>query len=523
MINFFLDFDFLGPTPYLYIKKNQRFKTIIGLFLSMICFFFIGLLCILLFYNYIENKEIHINEYFEKKGNFSFTLYNDSVRFKILNNYDISVSKRIIEINALYFNFANDNKITKLNTSTCNLNDIQNLISDNGLNNEDYTCLSKNNVELTISKEGNYSSFIIFYVSKCTNSTENHNHCLPIEYINSYLLKNEIKILTIMNNYIIKNYENIPFILSPYIKKIDIINGFFYNYNFNYKKLLYKKDKGFLIPRYTKKDIQILDILNNDFQIYPEYYQTYYPNSLMSIKIDINKDYIHIIEMTFIKFSDYISNIIGISFIIYKLFFFINYIFVKGVMFTEYMDISNVIESQKNISKYMKKSDLNDKKYSNLSQSHSINQSLNNSNLFLNIPITKSDKDFSNILKVEIEEKEHITSKKIITLWNSFLYSIKYLNQNNKKIKYILSCEEITKKLINTESIIKKSYQVDLLIQNSKNEISSSEVIKSNSEIKIPFPKTQLQISKKFQSKKDILEINNSKNITTIIREEDEN
>ena len=187
------------------------------------------------------------------------------------------------------------------------------------------------------------------------------------------------------------------------------------------------------------------------------------------------------------------------------------------------MDISNVIESQKNISKYMKKSDLNDKKYSNLSQSHSINQSLNNSNLFLNIPITKSDKDFSNILKVEIEEKEHITSKKIITLWNSFLYSIKYLNQNNKKIKYILSCEEITKKLINTESIIKKSYQVDLLIQNSKNEISSSEVIKSNSEIKIPFPKTQLQITKKFQSKKDILEINNSKNITTIIREEDEN
>ena len=72
--------------------------------------------------------------------------------------------------------------------------------------------------------------------------------------------------------------------------------------------------------------------------------------------------------MTFIKFSDYISNIIGISFIIYKLFFFINYIFVKGVMFTEYMDISNVIESQKNIRKYMKKSNLNDKKYSNLNK-----------------------------------------------------------------------------------------------------------------------------------------------------------
>ena len=98
---------------------------------------------------------------------------------------------------------------------------------------------------------------------------------------------------------------------------------------------------------------------------------------------------------------------------------------------------------------------------------------------------------------------------------------MKFLNLNNNKIKYILTCERITKNIINTENIIKKNFQLDIIFYKKKFNFNLSQVSKSNSISDIKSP-TSIPIKKlKSQKSKNDLDLKNS-NFISIIKEEDE-
>ena len=325
MERIFLQLDFLGPTSIIYINGNKRYKSIFGAILSSICFIIIIIVCLFLFLIYIENKEYIINQYLENNGNFSFKMNNNSIRFKILDNYNNIINKKILDIIPFYYNKNEKDNIIQLNTTSCNLNDLKNYSKYiNNLDNNDYICISDTNeINLTITYNETNTSFLFFYIAKCINTTENNNHCLTNEQIESYILKTNIKLLTIIDNNIINYNQYMPVNPYPYIRELNVVQDLFYQYNFNYKKILFKKDEGFILKRYSKKDLYMLDIVNSNYNVYGMDYQSFYPNSLISIKIGLNNDYIHIYEIIYSKFQNCFTNMFGLSFFIYKIFYFI--------------------------------------------------------------------------------------------------------------------------------------------------------------------------------------------------------
>ena len=526
MERIFLQLDFLGPTSIIYINGNKRYKSIFGAILSSICFIIIIIVCVFLFLIYIENKEYIINQYLENNGNFSFKMNNNSIRFKILDNYNNIINKKILDIIPFYYNKNEKDNIIQLNTTSCNLNDLKNYSKYiNNLDNNDYICISDTNeINLTITYNETNTSFLFFYIAKCINTTENNNHCLTNEQIESYILKTNIKLLTIIDNNIINYNQYMPVNPYPYIRELNVVQDLFYQYNFNYKKILFKKDEGFILKRYSKKDLYMLDIVNSNYNVYGMDYQSFYPNSLISIKIGLNNDYIHIYEISFSKFQNCFTNMVGLSFLIYKIFYFINFLFQNGKMFTELMDINYIIDSNNQLDNKVKKNSskrvsfqLNNN-HNNLHQS--TNQILNNSNSMLNIPVTQPINN-KPLTYNHFNDYNQLTKKKNITLCDSFRYHMKFLNLNNNKIKYILTCERITKNIINTENIIKKNFQLDIIFYKKKFNFNLSQVSKSNSISDIKSP-TSIPIKKlKSQKSKNDLDLKNS-NFISIIKEEDE-
>ena len=96
---------------------------------------------------------------------------------------------------------------------------------------------------------------------------------------------------------------------------------------------------------------------------------------------------------------------------------------------------------------------------------------------------------------------------------------MKFLNLNNKKINYILFCENITKNIISTENFLKKNFQFENILNKKKVDFNLSQRSKSNSisEMKSPV------VLKSQRSKQEILDLNNNSNFITIIKEEEEN
>ncbi len=561
----FHQLDFLGPTSIIYINGDKRYKSNFGTILSLVCFILIIVVCLILFIIYVNNKEYIINQYLENNGNFSFKMNNNSIRFKILDNYNNIISEKILKIIPFYYNKNVEENMIQLNTTNCNLNDLKNnnfsKYIDN-LNENDYICLSeKNKINLTITYNETNTSFLLFYIAKCINSTENNNHCLTNEQIESYILKTDIKILTILDNKIIRHNNKTSVNSYPYIRELNIIQGLFYQYNFIYKKILYKKDEGFLLHRYSKKDFYMLDFLNCNYNVFGGDYQSLYPNSLISIKIGLNNDYIHIYEIIFSKFQNCFTNMFGLSFFIYKIFYFINFLFVNGKMFTDLMDNNYIIDSKNKINKYAKEISSNkasfrinnnnninnnisikinnnnnenninnDNNINNNNNNNNINNNnnnnnqstnliLNNSNSVLNIPIPKPNFFKPVITNNNNNDDNKLTKKRYISLCESLRYNMKFLNQNNKKINYILFCENIIKNIISTENFLKKNFQFENILNKKKVDFNLSQRSKSNSisEMKSPV------VLKSQRSKQEILDLKNNSNIITIIKEEEEN
>ena len=535
MKKFFINCDFLGPTANIYIKGKHRFRTKTGSLLSILCVFCILFLNITYFYFFIKNKTPNIYEYLDNTGNYSFYLKNSSIKIKVVDNNNKDISSNFIEIIPFFWNISKDNKeIIQLNTTYCNVND-KNL--------ENFICLNIKSFDYSIRNfKNDNSSFLKFHISKCTNNTENNN-CHTIEDINAFLIKNDLKILIYLEDNYISHNKNIPFSLNNYYTEIDFVQGFFYEYNFNYEKILYKTDNGYFFPNKNKKDFYTLIKNPNDLKIYPSNYQSYYPNSIMEINLKINGESIRNINRNYFKLSSLLSDLICLSWFIYKIFHVICRIINKGRMFTEMMNTDEIVETEKLFDEEMKNNICQKIPSQNITYSFT-NQNMNNSSCLLNLSVNNnqminnpnnnikgnSNKNLINIFSSKFKnEKLKIKKKRKIDFCSSFLYNINCINTTlNKKLQFILICELIVKQIINSEELIRKFYQIELMLIN-KNSINNNLINHSeNSDRKDLINTNSIKVKTPQPFRKNNIDMsgNNTKNetnIITIIREEDEN
>ena len=386
MKKFFINCDFIGPKPILYYNKKTRYRTKIGALLSIIFLILIISFDISFFYFYINNKIKIIYETYENKGNFSLQLNNNSIRFKVVDSNYKTIESNFIQIIPFYsVKNSEIEELYELNTTSCDVNDI-NLYKN--LNSENFICLSnKNNIKYTIInnfKHDNYS-LLKFFISKCTNNTEN-NICSTYNEIQAFLIKNDLKVLLFIDDYQITN-NNKNYILQTYYTEINIVQDLYYEYNLNFDKIIYKIDEGVFFPNIKKKYFHSINKNQNNFKINSYNYQSYYPNSLMEINIQLNGDFIKNIHQEHIKFPEFLSQIVCFTYIIYKIFHITCQLLYKGKMFTEMMDVNEIINTNLYINEK-----LNIKNNNHISQkipSNKIGNSyinnLNNSSSFLHL------------------------------------------------------------------------------------------------------------------------------------------
>ncbi len=402
MKKFFINCDFIGPKPILYYNGKKRYRTKIGALLSIISLLLIISLDISLFYFYINNKTKIIYETYENKGNFSLQLNNNSIRFKVVDSNYEKIQNKFIQIIPFYSIKNTENEeMYELNTTSCDVNDI-NLYKN--LNSENFICLSnKNNIKYTFInnfKHDNYS-LLKFFISKCTNDTEN-NYCSTYDEIQAFLLKNDLKVLFFIDDYQITNNKK-NYILQTYYTEMNIVQDLYYEYNLNFDKIIYKLDEGIFFPNIKKKYFHSVNKNQNNFKINPFNYQSYYPNSLMEINIQLNGDFIKTIHQEYIKFPEFLSQIVCNTYIIYKIFYIVCHLLYKGKMFTEMMNVDEILNTQLSINKklnyqnnsshIMQKLPSNNRGYSNTNH-HLINTS---SILNLSSNISGNNNIFNNL------------------------------------------------------------------------------------------------------------------------------
>ena len=348
MIKFFINCDFLGPKPIIYYNGKKRYRTKLGALLSIISLIFIISLDITFFYYYINNTTKIIYETYENKGNFTVQLNNNSIRFKVVDSNYETIESNFIQIIPFYSIKNTENEeMYELNTTSCDVNDIN---SYKNLNSENFICLSnKNNIKYSIINNFKYDNYseLKFFISKCTNNTEN-NICSTYDEIQAFLIKNDLKVLLFIDDYQITN-NNKNYILQTYYTEMNIVEDLYYEYNLNFEKIIYKIDDGVFFPNIKKKYFHSLNKNQNNFKINSNNYQSYYPNSLMEINIQLNGDFIKSIHLEYIKFPEFLSQIVCISYIIYKIFYIVCHLLYKGKMFTEMMNVGEIINTQQSL------------------------------------------------------------------------------------------------------------------------------------------------------------------------------
>ena len=191
--NAFLFFDILSPAPKLRVNTKSSYKTIFGGVISIILI--ITTLTAIFYFGselIVKNEPVAVN---------SIKNY-DTMDFGINSNeYNI-----FFALEDKYFNYYNDPSIFTLTAYHKNITldsegnelfeykDLEIKTCDNyydsssklkeGLDRSIFYCLKPDQVRIQGYWGYKVNSFAGIVLSKCQNTTENHNHCKPIEEIN---------------------------------------------------------------------------------------------------------------------------------------------------------------------------------------------------------------------------------------------------------------------------------------------------------------------------------------------------
>lgn len=483
----FLSFDLLGPKPKIYYRGDERYKTWVGVLFTFLCLGLILGFIVYFFIAFINGDEVYIQSAITKAiSNFSIDLSNKQIRYKLVDSSNKEIDPKIINVLPLLFTQASTSLYKKhLNTSKCDVLDLLDN-SNNNSNLYNYSCLSKDSINKLQTNNSN-NTYLTLFVAKCLNTTKNNRHCLPLEDIDIFLIRNKIYLIIFLENNSINHSESHPFSSNYIYKKVEIETSLYYKYFYFYKQAFYTIDNGIVFRNEDKYNSYLFED-NYNLKINLPNYDTEIPNSLMEISFVLNTQTAVDIKREYGKLQHFLSESGGVIFLISKLGEFIILLITQGKMYTQIISqtktlsllvrgspsnsSNNIISNNSAIQEQgtFTKNDLVGKPNPNNSVS------MNNSNSFNFSNFTKFMK---NKKKERILQKEGISGpkKKAINLCHSFCYALSCKTGNSNKKKYIHICEEIVKQKLSCEELMQKlkdlEYSITNIVPNNSNNTST--------------------------------------------------
>lgn len=476
----FLSLDLLGSSPKIYYRGKERYQTSLGVIFTLLSSCLILGFIIYFFISYLKGDEMYVQSSYDNNvTNFYLNLSNKGIRYKLVDSLNNEINNTILTV----FPFLiedNNSTITnvQLNTTKCDISDflLRKEIFDDTDYTKNYTCISS---EDNILKQNNisYNSYVNFYIAKCLNTTKNNRHCLSLEDIDIYLIRNKIYLLIYFEDNIVKHSTKIPFESSFIFERIELDTSLYYKYFFSYQKVIYKSDNG-VVFKNDKEYYSYFFENTNMIKVYLPNYQTIIPNTLMEFSLSLNSNSAKYYRRTYDKFQHFLATTGGFIILILKIAECIMYIFTNGIMFSDILSSKENKKDNSSMNKSPEPSNMN-----NVNQSSSLDQiaKIENINTKQGLNISNTNKmNFSKYTKYNknepiIQKKTKKKSKiKRITLWDSFFYSLICGNAISKRGRFIKYCEFTVKAKLSSEEIIKLMNEIEMLLFTVGNILNSN-------------------------------------------------
>jgi hypothetical protein len=277
-MSFLIYFDQSSITPQFYINGNERYVTQTGGFLTIVGMVTSLVLAAYFIFTFFERDSLNVVyslETNEVKPSMNFT------DFFMFTTYDLSTGlpadPRAVTLTPVLWHLINglDESVDILPTKTCTnttfTENYNEMFSSFNIAYEDYHCLDNSkghNLTLYTDMSVANNRYMLIYISRCQNSTENGNHCYADEEINSKLKEMSLFYWAFypVNTYdhgLLEHpitqkagFDNYPF--DPYFLKTRYIT---------FKSLIYESDSALIFDDY----IPHYGITYDEINSYDEY------------------------------------------------------------------------------------------------------------------------------------------------------------------------------------------------------------------------------------------------------------
>ena len=441
----FLTMDLYSYSPRL-LYNQQTYKTIPGALMTLISLIFAIAFSLVELRNYIDGTKKSI--IFAKESNFNNTIkINDIlIGYSIYDQTLRPISKNMVTVFPVFWQVTSDiiASYSNLNSTNCiNTKKYEENKKSDILKISD--CIANNNENITLEQNSAplISKYIALYITKCTNSSDSNNICLPEEEINKVVDSQGLFLALSIENANFNHDKKNP-VSSGYLTSLIPISTDFISYEtYKLRNLIYESDDGLI----TAKKHTYYSVIFETFGIndinYSTNFHMRFANTIKIIQIGVNENYAEKYTRRYEKIQDVLSSVSGICFSIIKIFSYLTKLITKGYM---YRDLSKLIINDSDINKQEK----------NNNNLKTINNYYNSIDISLRKKsnIERSNNEQSNIMvipqNINIREsklkKNHIQNrnKKASSLKmvcnkesNSFDISRNQINNNREILKFM--------------------------------------------------------------------------------------
>ena len=332
-------FDIFTPRATLYYEGNSRYHSKVGLFLSIIFFLLTVGFGIYFLISFLKGDEMSVIPFKDTKPQQILANLSNKIFFYALKDeLGKELDPRVIQSYPVLWEESPDGAVHEaLSEAPCSsdsfIEEKKKLIN---LNVSGFRCpLKKNGTEsivLTSDKSLNSSSYLTIYVAKCQNKTENNNHCLEDEEINSIIKKSKYYFYFYTEELTIDSNSKTPLIPSAYSEKIRIPKEIddVEIHDYRMRKVQYESNQGvFNSLKKTFEDFGLVPELRRvEAEVEEEDFLIKDPFLVYQLKID--DTVVEKYRRTYQKFQTFAANLGGMCSLLHFIAEFITYLFCQG-------------------------------------------------------------------------------------------------------------------------------------------------------------------------------------------------
>lgn len=319
MKNLIINLDLLSPKTSLFYKGNKRYFSWVGLLLS---FLFMSILlgfALYFFVLFIQGKNISLifSRDFKEvsvEGDISKKL----LIYQIKDSYGKLADPRAVQTFPTLWILTNrDTQVFNLTDKLCTAEelDTEKYASFIDFNVSEYKCISKPKRDLLLktSQIPYYTSYLNIYVSRCVNTTENNNHCLPNEEIDKIIKENNYYLYLETETVSIDNYSNKPLIAGIFSDQFHISDDYISVYKLYLRKTRYESDEGVLLNSIKVHEDFGIDSYAKSTELLSKDKEIYIRNTLLVLQLSFDVRFIDKYIRSYQKIQSYAANISGIA------------------------------------------------------------------------------------------------------------------------------------------------------------------------------------------------------------------